>query len=183
MPTEEPRCAGLTNTGRPSAASSASTPSRSARQRVMQAAVLHLRQPGGPHQGLEADLVHAQRRGGDAAADVGHIEALEQPLDNAVLPVGAMQRREDDVDFEQPAGRRKRQLAAVEQPAAVARDLDRDRLVPAFEQSVAHRRRRGERDRMLGRAAATQNCDAHQDVAPVPAAPVAPLGPVLGGAT
>ncbi len=47
---------------------------------------------------LEQVLVHAERRGGDAGADVRHAGQLEQPLDGAVLAEGAVQDRQDDVD-------------------------------------------------------------------------------------
>src|SRR5688572_8897534 len=73
MPTLEPRLAGLTNSG---IGSFASRPSRTpARLRV-----------------------HADRRGQHAAADVGQVGELEQALDGAVLAVGTVQDREDDVE-------------------------------------------------------------------------------------
>ena len=43
-------------------------------------------------------LVHGHGRGGHAAADVAHTSHLEEALDGAVLAVGAVQEREDDVD-------------------------------------------------------------------------------------
>jgi len=44
------------------------------------------RQARGGQQPLGADLVHRQRRGGDAAAGVRHAHRLEQSLGTAVLP-------------------------------------------------------------------------------------------------
>src|SRR6266516_3147849 len=52
---------------------------------------------GGEHH-LGHGLVHRQRRGEHAAADVGQAGELEQPLHGAVLAVGAVQQREDHVD-------------------------------------------------------------------------------------
>ena len=49
------------------------------------------------HDRLEQVLVHAQRRGGDAGADVGHAGQLEQPLHGAVLAERAMEDGEDHV--------------------------------------------------------------------------------------
>ena len=107
IPTEDPRRAGLTNTGRPSARELGEHALALARQRRSATPrVRDLRHAGGAHQRLEADLVHAQRRGGDAAADVGDVEAFEQPLDDAVLAERPVQRRERDVGAEQAAGRR-----------------------------------------------------------------------------
>ncbi len=153
--------------------------------------MVDLRQPRRTHQGLEAHLVHAQRRRRDAAADVGHIQALEQPLHRPVLAVGAVQRREDDIGVEQPARRGQRQLAAVEQPAAFTVDLDGHCVVAPGAQAFTHRGGGGERDLMLGGASAAEHRDAHQvvpvgplrPVGPVTVGPVGPDGPVGLGAT
>ena len=144
------------------------------------AAERDLRQTGGSHQLLEADLVHAQRGGGDAAAHVGHVERLQHALDDPVLPEGPVQRGEGDVRTEQPGGRSERERRAVVQPAPVARDLDLDRLVAPREQALTHRRRRCQRDLVLGGPTTAQHRDEHQ-VAPVtPVGPLGPLGPVEG---
>src|SRR5436190_687607 len=47
--------------------------------------------------GLAEILVHAERGGGDACADVGNSRELEQPLDGAVLAEGPVEDREHDV--------------------------------------------------------------------------------------
>jgi len=47
---------------------------------------------------LHHALVHADRRGQHAAADVGQVGELEQALHRAVLAVGAVQHRKDDVE-------------------------------------------------------------------------------------
>ena len=54
---------------------------------------------------LEDELVHADRGGLDVGAGVGNVEHLEQALDAAVLPAGAVQDREGDVAAEQSPAR------------------------------------------------------------------------------
>ena len=54
--------------------------------------------PGGGEQLLGELLVHRGRRGEHAGPDVGQPAHLQQALDRAVLAVGAVQHREDDVD-------------------------------------------------------------------------------------
>ena len=54
--------------------------------------------PASRKSGLHDRLVHADRRGEHAGADVGQVGQLEQPLDGAVLAVRAVQDREDDVE-------------------------------------------------------------------------------------
>ena len=66
------------------------------------------------HQLLEHDLVHAQRRGQHAGADVGHVEALEQALDGPVLAERTVEHREHDVAPVKPAPGRQRHSAAVD---------------------------------------------------------------------
>ena len=56
--------------------------------------------------GLEQVLVHAERGGGDARADVGHARELEEPLDGAVLAERAVEDRKDDVDLAERRGGR-----------------------------------------------------------------------------
>ena len=94
------------------------------------------------HHGLEHVLVHRERRAEDACADVRHSRELEQALHRPVLPEGPVQDREDDGDVPEGGrhlccGHRQRLrdgagLAAAELPAAVAPDLDRDRVVAAL---------------------------------------------------
>jgi hypothetical protein len=59
------------------------------------------------HDLLEQVLVHRERGGRDPGADVGDVGELEQPLHRPVLPEGAVQDREHDVDdtecLERPA--------------------------------------------------------------------------------
>ena len=57
------------------------------------------------HQLLEHHLVHAHRGAEHAGADVGDVEAVEQPLNGPVLPERAVQDREDDVLPVQPTTR------------------------------------------------------------------------------
>ena len=54
---------------------------------------------------LEQVLVHAERRGRDAGADVGDAGELEQALDGAVLAERAVQHGQDDVDGAERLGR------------------------------------------------------------------------------
>ena len=90
----EPSRAGLTNTGSPNR-------SRSAGGDVVLSLAQHdavgHRETGGGGDLLRVLLVHAQRAGRDAVADVRDPEALQHRLDGAVLPVGAVQRREHHV--------------------------------------------------------------------------------------
>ena len=75
---------------------------------------------GGQHL-LEHDLVHAQRRGEHAGADVGHVEQLEQALDGAVLAERPVQDGEDGVGAEQAAAgaeRQRRRRRASTRPSA-----------------------------------------------------------------
>ena len=53
-----------------------------------------LRQSARREHQLRHGLVHADRRGEHAGADVGDVGELEQPLNRAVLAVGSMQHRE-----------------------------------------------------------------------------------------
>ena len=50
------------------------------------------------HHLLEQVLVHTERRGGDAGADVRHVGELEQPLHRPVLAEGAVEDRQHDID-------------------------------------------------------------------------------------
>ena len=90
MPTDEPSRAGLTKTG--------------IAERVLDLVAEPQRRVAGDRDAavaqhrLEEVLVHAERRGGDAGADVRHAGELEQALDGAVLAERAVQDREDDVD-------------------------------------------------------------------------------------
>ena len=59
----------------------------------------HHRQPGGLQHDLHVGLVHADRAGEHAGADVADAGHLEHALDGAVLAPRAVQQREDDVDL------------------------------------------------------------------------------------
>ena len=102
IPTEEPSRAGLTNTGVPSTVSSWRTASGSRAPAVLaNGGGGHLRHGRGGQHLLEHDLVHAQRGGQHAGADVGHVEQLEQALDGAVLAERPVQDGEHGVGAEQ----------------------------------------------------------------------------------
>ena len=114
MPSEDPARAGLTNTGRPSrsrsAAVSVAVPGRSTTWSPD-------RQALGGEQLLGELLVHARRAGQHARPDVGHAGQLQQALDRAVLAVGAVQHREDDVDAREHLAR----AAGLQHEQAAAR--------------------------------------------------------------
>ena len=96
----------MTNTGRPSRRSSPERRSGSRSNAARRGRrVVDLGHPDRGHQLLEEDLVQAHRRRGDAGADVGHVERLEQPLDGPVLAERAVQHGERDVGAEQARGR------------------------------------------------------------------------------
>jgi hypothetical protein len=105
------------------------------------------------HDGLEDVLVHRECRAEHAGADVGDTGQLEQALHRAVLAEGAVQDREDDVDLAERGrnfrGRDRQRLGGravitgSQLPAAVAADLDGDRLVALRVERVDHRPRRG----------------------------------------
>ena len=61
-------------------------------------------QPGGGQHDLHEGLVHADRRGEHAGADVAHAGHLEHPLQGAVLAPRAVQQREDHVDLADDLG-------------------------------------------------------------------------------
>ncbi len=109
---------------------------------------------------LNIDLVHAQRGREHARADVGDVEALEQPLNGAVLAERAVQHREHHVDAVEPAAGLHRDGGAVAAPDAVAADLDRDRDVAGLLETHPNRCRRGERNLVLGGAASAEHRDA-----------------------
>src|SRR3989338_4783970 len=98
MPTEEPRFAGLTKTGRGNAPGTSAhappplaPPHRDERRR---------RQPGLQEQPLLHLFVHPQRRAEHARAHVGQVGQLEQSLHGAVFAEGAVQDGENDVERE-----------------------------------------------------------------------------------
>ena len=66
--------------------------------------VLRNRDPSVAKHRLEEILVHAQRRGSNAGADVGHACELEQPLHRAVLAERAVEDRQHDVDLAEHHG-------------------------------------------------------------------------------
>ena len=103
MPTLEPRFAGFTNIGYPRSLLEVGERSRrGARVPVVRRG----RRVGADRQAVRGEddlhhpLVHADRGGEHAGADVGDVGQLEQPLDRAVLAVGAVQHREDDVEVQ-----------------------------------------------------------------------------------
>ncbi len=124
--------------------------------------------------GLEQVLVHAERRRGDARADVRDACQLQQPLHRPVLAERAVQDGQDDVHLAErrggavgghreggsgpgaDRGRRGRR----ERPPTVAADLDHGRLVAGGIERLDHRGGRGERDLVLARAASGEHGDA-----------------------
>ena len=54
---------------------------------------------GGFQEHLGRLLVHPRGAGEHAAAHVADAQHLQQPLDGSVLPVGAVQQGQDDVDI------------------------------------------------------------------------------------
>jgi eukaryotic-like serine/threonine-protein kinase len=122
-------------------------------------AVGDLGNPDRRHQLFEEHLVEAQRRGGDARADIRHVEQLEQALDGAVLAERPVQRGEGDVRAEQPGGGRHAERRAIAAPYAIAADLDGEHAMARGEQSLADRRARGQRHLVLGGAPARENGD------------------------
>ena len=164
MPTEEPSRAGLTNTGVPSWASCARTPSGSSRHCASRTRrVAHLRDAGRGHDLLEDDLVHAQRRREHAGAHVGHVEQLEQALDRAVLAERAVQHREHGVGAQQAAARLQR---AAPRRRASRRRRARSRTSttswPAAARPLAHGRGGAQRHVVLGGAPAAEDRDPHR---------------------
>ena len=100
-PSDDPARAGLTNTGRPSRSPSVTQRRRSRPQHR----ALPDRQTLGGQQLLGELLVHPGGRGQHTGPDVGNPGQLEQPLDGAVLAVGAVQHREHHVHVQAAAPR------------------------------------------------------------------------------
>ena len=110
MPTEEPSQIGLTTTGG-SSRSSGQAPARPRGEHLE----VRGRQPVRAEDPLALLLVHRQRARQHAGAGVGDAEALEQPLDRAVLAAAPVQRDERHAHL--PAG----QLPAADPgPASIA---------------------------------------------------------------
>ncbi len=99
MPTLEPSRAGFTTTGKPNGFSTRS------RCRSRTVTLSHDGHALVAHHRLEEILVHAERRGGDAGADVGDVRELEKALHRAVLAEGPVQDGEDHVDALERRGR------------------------------------------------------------------------------
>ena len=97
-------------------------------------------------QDLHQRLVHAERRRGDARADVWHVRELEQALDGAVLAVRSVQHREDHVDVE-PGDR-----ASLGSAASGAR------LIERIVSSPGPATRSTSRPVLICRAASTRDC-------------------------
>ena len=163
IPTEEPSRAGLTNSGSPSARQLRAHGVRLvAPARLADRGVVDLRHAGRGQHVLEHDLVHAQRRGEHARADVRDVEQLEQALHRAVLAERPVQDGERGVGAEQPAAGREREREAVgPAPAALALEQHRDHLVAGRGDAADRRLGRGERDLVLGRAPAVEDRDPH----------------------
>ena len=163
IPTEEPSRAGLTKIGVPSCASCARTPSGSSRQRASRTpAERTCGTPGRVHDLLEDDLVHAQRRGEHARADVGHVEQLEHALDRAVLAERPVQHRERRrrrrAGPRRAAGSAPRRRASTRRCASISTG---ETSWPAGGDALAHGLRPSQRDLVLGRAPAVEDGDPH----------------------
>ena len=194
MPTLEPRFAGLTKTGQPSARADALDDLGV--ERIVDAMVHHQRARDrdsriAQHR-LAERLVHARGRAQHAGADIGQADRLEHALDRAVLAEGAVQHREHDVDLprraavhahERPApgagderraatGRElrrrhtarsglERRRTVDDLPAAGVIDQERDDVELLRIESLDDRARRGQGDRVLRRAPAGDDGNAH----------------------
>ena len=133
------------------------------------------------HHLLEEVLVHRERGGRDARADVRDVRELEQPLHRPVLAERPVQDRQHDVDGserrERPRrgrnGQRLRRALSspvdtsdwdlprrLERPAAVAADRDVHDVVALRIERLEHRAGGGEGDVVLARAAAREQRDA-----------------------
>ena len=80
---------------------------------------------------LHHRLVHAHRRGEHAAADIGDVGELEQPLHRAVFAIRTVQHREDHVETE--AGHHRARAVLVTTGAAIDAQ---DRLVAGVRDEV-----------------------------------------------
>ncbi len=171
MPTLEPSREGLTQTGSPSAAA------RSRQPVLAGLAEVDLGDAALAQQPLEDQLVDRDRRGEDAGADVGDVEALEQPLHGPVLAERSVQDREGDVAAEQAGGGAEVDLGAVVDPATVGLDDDVGDLVAGRPQAIGDGGAGAQRDRMLAGAAAADHGDPHGDpVVEVESVVAPPLG-------
>ena len=142
MPTLDPRLAGLTKSGNPRRAADRSA-MRAGRRIPVASQHHHVRRPSGRPRGGEGDLhhrlVHADRRGQHARADVGHVGQLEQALHRAVLAVGPVQHREDRRRGRAPRRRRSRGRLSRRRP------FDREQRLLA---GMRHQVRLAARDRL-----------------------------------
>src|SRR5581483_6216138 len=131
--------------------------------------VLRHRDPLVAEHALEDVLVHAERRGEHAGADVRDPGELEQPLHRPVLAERPVQHRKDDIDAgelrrdllpRQPLSRNESlRTAGAELPPPLAVDLDREDVVAGRLERRDDARRGGARDRVLARAAAEDHGD------------------------
>ncbi len=103
MPTDEPRLAGLINSGK------ADKLQRALDHRLDIGLDLrpggdnpiHHRDAVGAHDRLEDRLIHAEGRAEHTRANIGQVGQLEQALQRAVLAEGAVQHREDNIQLGQ----------------------------------------------------------------------------------
>ncbi len=100
MPTLDPRLAGLTKTRQPEAVHQFTRDHLGFGQHAtaQHHLVRTLREARRAEHALHQRLVHADRRGEHAAADIRHVGEFEQALHRAVLAVRPVQHREDHVE-------------------------------------------------------------------------------------
>src|ERR1700722_11695072 len=179
MPTDEPSRAGLTNTGRPSSATTASKAGASPWAKLKKRAI---GSPRARSRRLATSLFIA-------GTDIGHARNSRDALDCSLLAEGAMQNREDDVDGprqvvrptrlrkdgEPPdaarnkgdarsalgnSDRKRAALERAQEPGAGPSYADRNRLVARRVERPEHVAGGHDGHVVLGRAAAEQQCDA-----------------------
>ena len=162
IPTEEPRWAGLTNTGRPSSVELGEHAPRRLRAERSPRTPAVGRPAGRPPaaiSSLNSTLSMHTADGRDAGADVGDVERLEHPLHRPVLAERAVQ------DRETPRPHPSRPAAGVHahgarpprRQAPSRADLDPQHLVAAREQPSRTAAARGKRDVVLGGAPAGEH--------------------------
>ena len=152
MPTEEPRLAGLTNTGKAKRLATASASRQSRAQRD----VVYHRQQAFPADTLHHLLIHADGGGHHARAHVGQVGQLQQALHRAVLAEGAVQDGEDHVDL----GLRARLgQDGARAPLAVLVDEVLQNLVPGGVDARHDGLGRADRNLVLAAAAAVNDGD------------------------
>ena len=102
---------------------------------------------------LHRTLVHPDRRTEDAGTDIGKIGQVEQALHRAVLPEGAVEQGQHDIDIETTPTRRRDHRAQRLQLGALDRERGRQQVGTGGQQ----------RGRVLGGVPLTIGGDRHRD--------------------